>query len=274
MMYSAQNLTTSITSAYDPSVLAKSSAGFSSPNFPSAMALNRSVFFTPKFYGGWIQGASARRPSERSTNLYSPATLMFSSDRGSSPLFEDNSMKDLSIGSAQIRQFDGLYNLNDLHKSAGNNKNHQPSNFLRLSSTKDLIEEISHSSHMRNDQCCALKTKQGGRNAGTYVCKELVYAYAMWISAKFSLKVIRAFDQLQAQSNRQPALPAPVAPQRITIVTVIENGMAISTRTFSDEVHVFGKAELQAQIGTIRDAAYLCASEVSMTCRDIEKQLA
>lgn len=44
-----------------------------------------------------------------------------------------------------------------------------------------------------------MQSIRGGKTPGTYVVKELVYAYAMWISAAFQLKVIRAFDTLQTQ---------------------------------------------------------------------------
>ena len=101
-------------------------------------------------------------------------------------------MAAISIFSKDIRILDGLFSLNDLHKSSGSIAKHKPSNFIRLSQTIELINEIDQFSDLRT----AYKVVNGGDNRGTYVCKELVYAYAMWISAKFHLAVIRAFDQL------------------------------------------------------------------------------
>lgn len=98
------------------------------------------------------------------------------------------------------------YCLNDLHKAAGDNPKHKPANFLRLDNTKALIAEIDGSSDLRNDssemrsdqfsEMRSVEVINGGKSPGTYVVKELVYAYAMWISPAFSLKVIRAYDAL------------------------------------------------------------------------------
>jgi len=110
----------------------------------------------------------------------------------------------ISIANVRIRQDnEGRYCLNDLHKAAGGLSTHQPSNFLRLFSTIALIEEIDRSSEMRN----AILVVQGGMSQGTYVCKELVYAYAMWISASFHLKVIRTFDAVVSQPVPQFIIP-------------------------------------------------------------------
>ena len=102
-------------------------------------------------------------------------------------------MNTLSIASTSIRQIDGLYSLNDLHKAAGNEAKHRPNQFLRLDTTQALVNEINQCADVRS----ALKVVNGGDGRGTFVCKELVYAYGMWISAAFMLQVIRVFDAKQ-----------------------------------------------------------------------------
>lgn len=108
----------------------------------------------------------------------------------------------LTIGEFSIRQDeDGRYCLNDLHKASGYDKKHQPAYFIRNQQTKDLIAEIENPSNgaSANLQMPAVCKVNDGKNNGTYVVKELVYSYAMWISAKFHLTVIRAYDAMVMQ---------------------------------------------------------------------------
>lgn len=96
----------------------------------------------------------------------------------------------LAIANIAVRQDkDGRYSLNDLHKAAGGEDRHKPANFLRLESTLELVAEIEH-------QIAQIRAIESRQRAGTYVVKELVYAYAMWISPRFNLQVIRAYDAL------------------------------------------------------------------------------
>lgn len=88
---------------------------------------------------------------------------------------------------------EGRYSLNDLHKASGKEDKHQPAFFMRRNETIELINEIFNSANMQNKNPVDSKK---GRYGGTYVCKELVYSYAMWISAAFALKVIRAYDSM------------------------------------------------------------------------------
>ncbi|ENI4126748.1 KilA-N domain-containing protein [Vibrio fluvialis] len=110
-------------------------------------------------------------------------------------------MPNLTIMSKEIRILNGLYSLNDLHKASGNAKKHQPHQFLRNDQTRDLISEIDRSANSR----IAYEAYRGGKHQGTWVCKELVYAYAMWISARFHLQVIRAFDAITSQPQIAPS---------------------------------------------------------------------
>lgn len=96
----------------------------------------------------------------------------------------------LVIAGTSVRQLNGLYSLNDLHKASGCEDKHQPAFFARREETQALVAEISSA----DSQIKALETVRGrGKAQGTYACKELVIAYAAWISAAFHLKVIRVF---------------------------------------------------------------------------------
>ena len=111
-------------------------------------------------------------------------------------------MSNLQILTQSIRTFENLYALNDLHIASGGKSKHQPSNFVRLDTTKALIAEIE------KDNQHALKIIRG-TNGGTYACEELVIAYAMWISPQFHLVVLRAFLAMHRNQPQQLSLPEP-----------------------------------------------------------------
>ena len=136
-------------------------------------------------------------------------------------------MNAISISNVAIRQTENqLYSLNDLHKAAGNKAEHQPNRWLRNQQTQELIAEIEAEGGK------AYTTSQGGKNRGTFVCKELVYAYATWISAKFFLLVIRTFDRVangyQITPKPTRALPDGLTGEQIEAVKKLHNALTKS----------------------------------------------
>lgn len=114
-------------------------------------------------------------------------------------------MSALMIAGTEIHQDqDGRFSLNDFHRAAGGEVRHQPAFFMKRQETVDLVAAISNSAAEQSYQPVASKA---GRYGGTYVVKELVYAYAMWVSPDFSLKVIRTFDSAQAVAANDPVIP-------------------------------------------------------------------
>lgn len=104
----------------------------------------------------------------------------------------------LFIDNIEIRMNErGLFSLNDLHHASGGANKHRPSEWLRNQQTKDLIAEIE----LAGIPAITRKTK-----VGTYVCRELVVAYAAWIDAIIHLKVIRGFLAANGQ-QQMPILP-------------------------------------------------------------------
>jgi hypothetical protein len=79
-----------------------------------------------------------------------------------------------------------------------------------LQQTADLIDELSDPGITGSPR--PIKVIKGGdvrQPQGTFVVKELVYSYAMWISPKFHLHVIRTFDAaVQPKTLNDPMLQA------------------------------------------------------------------
>lgn len=97
----------------------------------------------------------------------------------------------------------GFFSLNDLHKASGNENRHTPALFLRNQQTQDLIQAIEKSGQVSYHTVKG--NRKDGAKQGTFVCREIVIAYGMWINADFHLAVIRAFDALN--TGAVPCLP-------------------------------------------------------------------
>lgn len=105
---------------------------------------------------------------------------------------EIHSNKNLTLLDTVIRRDDaGRFCLNDLHRAACGEPRHRPNYWIETQQTQELIELLDKTG------IPAILAKQG---LGTFVCKELVYSYAMWISPEFHIKVVRAYDAMVTDS--------------------------------------------------------------------------
>lgn len=84
----------------------------------------------------------------------------------------------------------GWYNLNTLRKAAGNQRRHEVNNWIGQANTLDLIEKISITGKP------VYESRRGSeRNGGgTWACRDLIFAYAEWISAEFHKAVLETFS--------------------------------------------------------------------------------
>ncbi|WP_081410774.1 KilA-N domain-containing protein [Acinetobacter indicus] len=129
--------------------------------------------------------------------------------------FANPNNQPLMIGNFAIRQDeDGRYCLNDLHKASGDQRKDRPGYFIENEKTQELINVIEAEYYDVGNPTSSKKAiniiRGKGREQGTYAVKELIYAYAMWISAKFHLTVIRAYDAMVMQwqiNDRQSISP-------------------------------------------------------------------
>lgn len=131
-----------------------------------------------------------------------------------------------------IRQLEGLYCLNDLHRLSGGEKKNTPSRFIHLDKTQALITALQdietqkttqdpkkgseHFSNMRTDnrnpkKGCeqVFRVVNGGEFHGIYGNRKIVYAYANWIDPYFYAMVLEVFDRVATgQTNYTAKLNA------------------------------------------------------------------
>ncbi|MDO9759132.1 KilA-N domain-containing protein [Glaesserella parasuis] len=124
-------------------------------------------------------------------------------------------MSNLTILKSSITQLDNLYSLTDLHRVSGYEAKHAPNRFIRLDTTQELVSEIQK----EDPTTQPLKTLRGTQG-GTYACEELVLAYAMWISPKFHLVVLRAFLAMHKEKNSTQIAPLAVQDQDLLSLLV------------------------------------------------------
>jgi hypothetical protein len=111
------------------------------------------------------------------------------------PLFNQESKASIRIGDTVIHiDKNGRYCLNDLHESSGGEKRHRPAYFLATQQAKELIGLLSKADFP------AIEAQQ---KTGTFAKKEIVYAYAIWISTEFYLHVIQTYDKKVTEEHAQ-----------------------------------------------------------------------
>ena len=139
----------------------------------------------------------------------------------------------LTILNTPITQIDNLFSLNLVHQSEGGEAKHKPSNFLRLDTTQELIAEIES-----DGQTQAVKVYRGSQG-GTYVCEELVLSYAMWISPKFHLIVLRAFLAMHKAESQNAN---PIQPLALPMINDDFKQAMIKILNYASQYEVFQRA--------------------------------
>ncbi|HDR1343609.1 KilA-N domain-containing protein [Pasteurella multocida] len=151
-------------------------------------------------------------------------------------------MKNLTILNTSVRSLDSLYCLNDLHFASGNDPKHRPSLFIRLETTKELTGEIAK--EVRSTDLI-FKTLRGRNIQGTWACEELVLAYAMWISPKFHLIVLRAFLAMHRGEVKPQQLALPEPNYNMSNITQSEEVLALLIQMYS---YLFQAHEMQEKL--------------------------
>ncbi|MCP3065851.1 KilA-N domain-containing protein [Myxococcus sp. K38C18041901] len=176
----------------------------------------------------------------------------------------------LTIGDVVVQQdAHGRYSLNDLHRAAGGEPRHQPSNFLRNESTRGLITELTRSSDSMNGP---VESVRGGTAQGTFVSRPLVYAYAMWVSPAFHLRVIEVFDAVARGLPVPGAAPSFAVPKSLPEALRLAADLAEANERQAAQL-VEQQRQLEAQSPAVKLADDFLSTTRLMSLMDTARHL-
>lgn len=163
---------------------------------------------------------------------------------------------------------EGRYCLNDLHRAAvadgANKRTKEPAKFMSTEQFSEMVAELT----TQNPGSLPVETIEG-RSGGTYVAKELIYAYAMWVNARFHLHVIRTFDavvtgqieEAAARQSRERARLESFAMTDAVKYTRLAAGKELKHYHFSNEFDLINRIALGMPSKAYRAAHCIGATE-------------
>jgi len=171
------------------------------------------------------------------------------------------------LGTPIRRDAEGRYCLNDLHRAAGELERHKPSNFMQLTSTVELVEEVSKGWDSSNKNPVEMSR---GRYGGTYAVEDLALSYAMWISPRFHLDVLRGFKE-----NRVKDTPAPAAPvATLSTLELLQLGMESEKQRLLLAAKIeTDRPKVELAEATMADGTTMCLREAGQRFGMTDQQL-
>lgn len=177
--------------------------------------------------------------------------------------------KRIDVAGVHIAQDEaGRFCLNDLHRASGAEKRNGPSYWLETQQATELAAELETTG--------IPVVRKEGRSGGTFVCKEMVYAYAMWISPRFHLQVIRTFDAVVTGALAPAPLAAPAVIASKTfralfgigrLIGLGKNAAAISANQGTTTSTGTNVLALMGQTHLVNEAQELCFTPTELGAR-------
>ncbi|EOI6423786.1 TPA: phage antirepressor KilAC domain-containing protein [Yersinia enterocolitica] len=121
---------------------------------------------------------------------------------------------------------EGRFNLNALHKASGLGEDKSPSQWMRRSTTKALINELSVNSHLADKVINSIK---GGVTPGTFAHELLAVSYAGWISPAFQLQVNQIFLDYRTGNLQSAPMALPSMKELALMVVKVEEEKELLT---------------------------------------------